>query len=810
MKLRNGNARLRVGGARLANGSGSATTTPVSVYASTFSVAISQFSGIVGTNIIITVAPVGGAWPTNKAVFGTYSGSGGSFTSTSVVAGSSAAVSLTGSIGTASSGIINASIDGLTSTGGQTYTATAQSVTPITPTTPTKIGNRLDVIFDQSSVSPGANATGKAWNNGLWPAAGGTITIAAAGQSVTVAAPTSGSAPVSFSLPTGAAGSYACVVTNTLGVNNPAPPPLTVFTPSSGTARTLSASLVQFDQSVHQQDAVAGTPRGFTQANWGHGWGEVQFNITALSGATDGVWARPFSAFSPGASGAIGTGAALDVAVQVYGPISGPGLVKLQLPAGPRFTYWELATDAAFTNPTRVQQRTGVGHVVGLLGRSIMRTLVDSYAYGANQVPLGTDYPDTSIWAAFDPNNGGYADTDPTHYSTSTVQWFRNDGTTAKPWVGNFGGGSSAGAQERGRLLATYRGVITGFIGLVANGAAMDILVAHDGTPNSAFSNTISICGNKFRELQFEGSTNDGEWADKTYPYTVAEAVTRNQGFINWITQHVPACGVLTLHTGNSGYFNSIGSELAGFTRVADALNRQIAPVDPRVSVRHDTVWNARYGGHPTQNSRIIMAQSMLTQYLLAESAGWGGQQVPYDQRGPTLARTGTYVASTGTIRLPFRLNGAGSIKPVRIDLSNAPAVSYSNASPAEGASVISVFANDGYTFNGRPILIDSATVNMTSPPDGYDGTIDVVLTGHGTGLVTYDDNSTTAVPSKFNCHFGADFGASNQSVLCSFDQRTHGDPVPAITWTTDQTDAANGVFLGLEMQPIVDVVVNT
>ena len=204
------------------------------------------------------------------------------------------------------------------------------------------------------------------------------------------------------------------------------------------------------------------------------------------------------------------------------------------------------------------------------------------------------------------------------------------------------------------------------------------------------------------------------------------------------------------------------------------------------------------------------MAQASVQQYEMTEAAAWGGAQVAYDRRGASIAPTGTYVASTGTIRLPFKLNGTPGLKVYSLDFRNAPGIAVSEGTTTQAAGLISVFAGTGYTFNGSPIQTDTATINTTNPPSGYDGTIDVLLHGHGTGIVTYGDGTTGPTPSTMNVHLAADFGASNASVVSQGDPRSHNDPQPAVFFASSAIDTSKGFLFGPEMLPAIDVSITT
>lgn len=162
-----------------------------------------------------------------------------------------------------------------------------------------------------------------------------------------------------------------------------------------------SVAIVASLQATLQRDTFAGDPAGFTFRN--RGWGEVWLEVLSIGGATNGLWARPHDAWSAGANRAVGTGTQLHAAVQVYGPISGAGEIRLLLPATTEMVWWDIATDAAFTNPIRIQQRVRVGQVIGLDGRSVLGTLIRTYAYGNGSAPaLGTTYDKVTTWGTFD------------------------------------------------------------------------------------------------------------------------------------------------------------------------------------------------------------------------------------------------------------------------------------------------------------------------------------------------------------------------------------------------------------------------
>jgi hypothetical protein len=744
---------LSTGGKILTFGLGGTAIAPPT-YASTFSIVLSSGSGTVGTNTVMTVAPVGGPWPVGVSATGTKSTLVGAFDApTKALSGSTPATFTFTSSGVSGPDYLNATVPGMPSTGGQLYTATAAVVTPPPSTNLT----RFDAVFDQSVVAPGGTATGKLIPNANW-ASGNAVLTPNSGAAVTVALPSSGNSPVSFSVTApGTEGELSYTVTNTASVVNPYSPPLNVMTNGNGTAATITASLTRSDFARFQRDAVSGNPAGFS-ASWARGWGEVWLT---LGQAGQKLFMRLHDSATSGATTTAGTGTALTGVVQVHGAFVA-GTVRVLLPAGP-YQYWaDVATDAAFTNPVRVAQRFGVGIVVGVMSRSQETGFANPYADGTAFTQI---YNKLSVL-----------------YGNSTY------GNGSGVWATSTD--TSAG-QELARILEAQHGVIVGITGISDSGGGLDHFVTHGGLSGSYYqgnlldrmSETVGpSCGKKFRYLTMSMGNWDG--VDAAYPTeTYAEDQTRLQSAFIQFPLLFPACAVIRCMMGGpTGWFGSDGSAAMGYTRLTKIV-RDVEAANAMIVSGESTLWNEFANGHATQGARPDYARTAARMMLSADPLGG----LSPANRGPTMAASGTVVGRV--LRIPYALHGGANLVALRAHYTN-PTVTYGTASTAELASLWSVYGGTGGRSGaGKAIKIDSATINTGA------GTIDLVLTG--TSGITYADNTTAAMPSAFTVHYGADFGSSYPRL-------------PDGTGSSLADDVSEyGIPYGRLMRPALDIVIS-
>lgn len=795
--LRSGTSLLALRGALVGMGTGiSVPSGPV--YANTFSVDVSPASSTVGSTVIVTVTPIGGMWPANQAVTGTYSGSGGSFNAISVLADSSSSFSFTGTVSTAGSGMINATISAMTSTGGKTYTATAAAtVTP--PPTPTTNANRYDVAFSKSAIAPGGTVAGIVYpTNGKWNSGGNVLLTPSNGDpAITVALPMSGNSSVAFSYTAGASaqGTVRFAMSNTTGLVNAEPPTLTIFTASAGTARNISATFAPLlDLEGTQRATPSGDPAGFSL--WQKGWGRGLLTITAIDGATTAIWMQPFAA-DPHASPGQGLGAALHAPVQVYGAVSSTGLIEVLLPAGIPWLYWKIAGDQAMTNATMIPQRARIGHVEVHLGRSILNTITTLYAYGSIPAYPYPNQNTTTIGTANAHSSG-----DITGIAGAAILQY--DNTSTDP-VGYYG--SSSAAMELGRLKEQDLGVGVTIKWICENGQSTSQALDHDGNFLGTINATLSgFARTGFRELQTGWAVNgSGEWSDSAYPNTVAERVHRYAGMAQKLVLAYPSCAVIVINDGGEGYNGGDGSRrddtFPGPARMQAAIGLQIAAINPMVVSRYNANWNANFGGHPTMGIRPQIARSMHQCYLQGENASWGGLQVPYGQRGPSLWATAQWVPGTSTLRWFGNLNGGGSLKTFLFtgtDQQNG----YSQGVPtaAQLAASVGVYAGYPSYFAGGQLLETlGLTISTSNLPANADFSLDILLhVVNGQAVYAAASGGGPApIPSDFTLQWG-DYGSSCAAL------KAYDGPAAVIT-DTAHISATNGVVFGFEMNPAND-----
>lgn len=591
----------------------------------------------------------------------------------------------------------------------------------------TGAATRIDVVFSQSAVSPGGTVSGYIVpNNDL---SGNTVTLTpGSGAATVVTLPSSGNAPVPFTLTAPSVGDDYFTITNSAGLLNPAPQQINVFAASSGTSRTFSATIAGTtpDLRTFRRNAVTGDPTGFSMS--GKGWGSVGINISNLSGATDGVWMRPYVANSPGATTSPGTGTALHSAVQVHGALGATGTIYPLLPSSLEFLYWDIATDAAFTAPVRIAQRCRVGFVLADISRSQETGFAQYYADNTAFTAINTRF---AVWTSGDyryPAN-----------SYTGIHWTISTDTSA--------------GQELARILEAQLGVGVALTGLSTTGNGLDAYFAHDGSPSSAFTGTVAAsCDGKFDALTVSMGGWDGINSTNYPTETWAEDQTRMLNAFAKIQQLYPTCQVIRWCSSASGWFGYDGSRDLGYTRV-NGIVRAAEASNPCVVSGKSTLWNELVQSHATQAARPDYARTAARMILSAIPTTMGG--IAATNRGPTLGSTGSVVGRI--LRIPYTLHGGNSLTSVKATYAN-PNVTYSTASTAELASLFSVYAGPGgRTGNGTAIKIASAAINASL------GTIDLTLVG--SSGVTYADNSTGAMPSGFNVHYAADFGTSNTTL---------------------------------------------
>jgi hypothetical protein len=739
---------------------------PVPTYATTFTTSLAPTSGQSGTMATYVVTPGAGGFPGGKTVQPSVSGFGAPSAQTTT-AGSTTPLTfvllVTGSGNTTAT--VNVAIDGMTNgTGAQQFTITQ----PVVVTPPTNNANKYFLIPDQSSVAPGATVTGKAYFNGL--GTGGTITPSQ-GSALTI--PSGSNTPVNFSFSAPSVTEIVLSATNSAGLYDSQDALITVFAASNGTARTLSVALgappgvgpigpndnpanapayrPAMDMHTFQRTVTSGTPRGFP-SSFNKGWAPAWLAVSSLSGSTQALYLKLFDAFSSGATTSPGTGTELTSgAVQVYGTISANGTIMVQLPGSTKNYYADVATDAAFTNPVRIQQRFRVGEVVGIMSRSQESGVVRSFAYGGNSQPTlpANGNTNTTTLVGYDQRYG----------IPDGTTWYLQDGVHQDnaPYHGDW---TSSGAQELGALFEQELGVCVAVVGSAASGGGFDEITDANGGPSGGFIPNLLYggwarcrylwinCG----DLDAGGETLEGDRA-------------RQNGLAAWVGQHMKSIEVIGFCHGASGWYGQSGSGPIDHGRV-QMVARDAEASNPMVVSKENTTWTQFAGspGHSSMAARRLYVHSGVRLMRAAVLAVNGGTQTK--DRGPTFAATG-FIASGNVLRLPYNLNGAGALLPKGFN-QNDPNYSVDTATPAEIAALFSVFpgANKDFT-TATAVQISTATINTASPPTGYDGTVDLQLVVQNGQLVNYagGPSGTQAIPSAFSVNYAIDYSTSNQSL---------------------------------------------
>jgi hypothetical protein len=677
---------------------------------------------------------------------------------------------------------------------GSSITDYTAGVTTATPAPSTLTASRFDLVLDKSSGPVGTSGTATVYPNATWNGNGAkSITLSGTGISFPSGAsaiiPSTGTTPITVPYSIGPGiGELSIVATNTGGLANPYPAPFNAFAASSGSAQTISGAAISvskaggtnLDLQPFQRDVPNGNPNGWA-TGFGKGWGEVFVTVNP-GGATDGLFAKLIDADSSGATSTVGTGTYLQSSpVQVYGGlVAGSQTLRLQIPASNKRYYLELATNSAWANPVRVPQRFFVGIVLGFMGASQQAGMLRAYAYSSGE-STGQSYTKVvTMLASFD----GYATAD-----YGTPYWFPHANQTTGPDQ-MYGEYSSSAVQEWGRMIEAQFGVLVANTGCAQLGVGMDGLLQQDGVPGPGVQVTLGLANNKFRYLWCNFANG---FASNTYDPNAASA-----NLISYANTHYPACAVFGFNYGGTGIFAmpGDGSRVNGYTRLGVAIAVAMAAGNPMVVSLDDYHWNDYYGGHASMSSRMQYARTGFRAFLDAELTAFGGNQT--SARGPTLASTGTAASDSRVIRVPYKHHGGATLSAIAVNCSGTT-FSYTNdVTPAELGSLFAVYGPGGYRGNGQAILITGAVINTSSPPSGYDGTIDVTLSG--SSGVTYADNSTGAMPSGFNVQFAADFGASGAGGLSGGGGR-------CVVLLDNQADSVSGLA-GRHVRPAVDIAV--
>lgn len=667
----------------------------------------------------------------------------------------------------------------------------------------TGAANRYDIVPNKSVVASLSPVTITAYPNGKW--SGETITPTAVSGNGTFsptsfATPSGSSASVSFTYTPSVVGEHAIAATNSGALYNPYSAPLNVYSAGSGVARNIAVSIASgLDPQPRQFDTLLGVANGFSFSG-AKGWGSVSINLSAIDGATDGLWIRLYDADSAGATTAVGSGTALNpTPVQVYGPVSTTGTKSLLLPASTYLYLADIATDPAFTNPVRIPQRFAVWLGMGLLGRSQEAGI--AWWWCDTLAPTGETFNKVLTRPAID-----------YRYEPQNAGFYRQNGTAGGANNGDPGGPTS-GAQAAGRLVAATMGVGLFMVGAMANGGGVDEFINRDGSFSLAFQFTVADAGidKKFRWL-WAASQDGWDNVNSAYPESYAEYHTRFIAGIDWVARNYPACAIQGWGAGGTGRpepngsamagINGPGSATPGAARLQDIFLSEVEPTNPMALSKDNHAWAAFKFGHGNQSSKRLYAQTGIRQLLSAELGINGGLQT--QNRGPTLMSAGTIASGSRVIRLPGNLNGGGALQTVKISQSNPNySVAFGQASASDLASLVAIYGPGGYSGNGQAIRITGVAINTSNLPSGADFTLDVTLAG--SSGITYADGTTATFPAGFTAHYAADLNASGGTGYNVYDTSAEPPPTAFLNMITDSQVSAPWEW-GRHVRPKLDI----
>lgn len=667
-------------------------------------------------------------------------------------------------------------------TGIQTATAAGGGGGTYTPPTPSQDATRFDNFVQGSSVAPGVSINIDLVLNGIGrsQAVAGTIATGpgAIGGPATFADGSTTKQTVQYTpaAGSGTAGNVEHTINfaasgGTKSLFSPDPALINVWAASSGQAQTLTATLAptpgfttttggnigstpRRDLATFQWRGLT-TPRGFTGAI---GWGAVPVAVS-VGGPTNGLFARPYLGYSAGADSTPGTGTPLTGGpVQVYGPLAGGfnGVVRLHLPAwDDNFLYWDIATDAAFTNPVRIQQRFRVGILAFLMTRSQLCKMARGYP-APYEVPVGSSY-----------TKGAIAISDDARYSDASGYHSRMDGAHGDP---AFGGNranepSPAGGMEFCRILAGQTGFGVELSGNACTGGGLDQYLNADGSPRTAYDTLRAATDANPRYVIVAATDLDDT---PIASQTLTDYTNRYTGLAAWCAVHMPSAAVIGINCGQTGYWGSDsgqqGSAPLGFTRLQVWVRDNMEAVDPRVVALEDRNWCAYYQGHATQAAGVLYSVEIARKILYADVAAARGLQTP--NRGPRFGTTGIRAAGTNLIRVPIYLGGGSALRVIRINQPTDTSWSYGAAPNPDTTDLIdgvAVYDNGGRSNNGVPYQVVSVKVNTTAIPAAFTGayaTLDILVAGSaGTG--TKMDSSSVLLGDTLTVQVYADSSAS-------------------------------------------------
>lgn len=669
----------------------------------------------------------------------------------------------------------------------------------------TRAANRYDIVPSASVVASGSPVSITVYPNGKWN--GETITPSVASGSgsfspATVAPQSGSSSSLSFTYTPNAVGEHAIAVTNSGALYNPYRALLNVYSAGSGVARNITVAIASgLDPQPRQFDTLFGVANGFSFAG-AKGWGSVSINLSAIDGATDGLWIRLYDADSSGASNTVGSGTALHASpVQVYGPVTTTGTKTLLLPASQYLYFADIATDPTFTHPVRLPQRFAVWLGIGTLGRSQEAGFAQWYY--DNTAPTGETAKNVLVRYSSD-----------YRYEPQYSGFYRQTGAaqSASHSDGSDPNGPSAGAQAAARIVAQTLGVGVFMVGVMATGGGVDEFINHDGSLSPAFQNTVADAGidSKFRWM-WAASQDGWDNVSSSYTGTFAEYQTRCTAAMDYIVRNYPACAVQGWGGGGTGRPEPNGSAqiVAGKTDSpgpgAARLQNIFMGVEitnPMVVSKDNHAWAAFAGGHGNQSSKRIYTQTGLRQLISAELAVFGGLQT--QARGPTLNSTGTIANGSRIIRLPGTLNGGGSLQTVTIAQTNPNyTVAFGGSTASNLASLVAIYPPGGYSGNGQAIKITGIAINTSNLPSGADFTLDVTL--YGSSGITYADGSTAAFPSGFSAHYAADLNASGGDGYNVVNTQQQPPPTSVVNMITDSQVSGPWEW-GRHLRPKLDI----
>lgn len=507
---------------------------------------------------------------------------------------------------------------------------------------------------------------------------------------------------------------------------------------------------------VFQRDVTSGNPSGFA-TGWNKGWGAVGISITATQAST-GLYARLYDADSGGATVTVGTGTLLQASVIVASNIAtGTSNITINLPAGPRFYFLDLALDGSFTYPTRIPVPFGVGALTGIMTRSFGSMMVSTYDYYS---PMPD--PNTVVTV---PVNAG---------ASFAVNDDRYGPVAGSTWVPPAGYGTPGG-MEYIRLMYNQLGVVHGIFGIGAFGGDLEQWMPGGTGYTNFVSNLAPQAGCKFRYFYLAvtgGAYSRSQWY---------RALTNTIAGI----QSVSSIPVLSIIDG-VGFVVGNGTQHDGYTHIGLGTANQLLTAQPTSVVAADVFdMNVGVNGHSSFQGRVRMVRQYYRRLMAVETVtngGFGGGT------GPKFV-SALRAAGSNVVQVAFRHDGGSILTGYSV---NEPP--YSSGStvdrgctflvpPKTSRDYVPAFAMYFAGQNHDDPAIELDTVAGITI-DNVHGVVSVPLYQPSAGMIQTTDGATHALTdaTALNVVYGADYNGtcpSGANMALLSDERIGTDGIP-------------------------------